>query len=307
MNVRVIIKSFLQMGATTFGVMLFVIFLLGKIPDYATFEGEDRFAEAEVGTLETESYWNRNVKFWYDLVFADGGASRTHRDQTVGSILRRDIGISCALLSISLLVSVVFGGLLGLWSAWARFRFFTRFLRLLGLLFTSIPSFLLVPLLVYIFVLRLDLLPAALWQGPQSLILPVVTLSVRPIFYLARVFERQLLTVASRDFVRMARAKGLRRNYIWLMHIAPNALSAFIVGSGNLFGQLITGSFLVETLFALPGLGTLFVRSLSERDYPLILVLVLNFTLVLQFGHWLSDLVLAKLGSRLSNESRLVA
>jgi oligopeptide transport system permease protein len=296
MTFRNIGKFIFQTLLTTVAVMGVVIFLLGFLPDYATFEGEASFAREAMVPIQKDSFINRNLNFWSNLFRHDLGTSRVYQEHSVGSILRRDGMVSLAMVTLSVLVSGFFGGLLGIYSGYDREGHKRKFIENIGLIFTSLPSFLLVPLLIYGFAIRWALFPAALWQGPESLVLPVVALSIRPTFYLARVLSRQLLDSASADFVVTAKAKGLSRVYIWQNHILPNSVTAFTVGLGNLFGQLVTGSFLVETLFALPGLGFLFVRSLAERDYPVFLGLVLVFTLVMQIGHRLSDLVLAQVG-----------
>lgn len=281
-----------QTVLTTVAVMGLVLVLIGQLPDYATFEGETRIQQGDPQVSEKGLLFQSQWQFWKNCFFADGGFSRVHPEHSVGMIIRRDGMISLSLVGLAILTSVFLGGVLGILAAYHKWTWIHK----LGLIFVSMPSFLLVPVLVYFFSWRWNLLPAALWEGPKSLILPVLTLSARPIFFLSRIFSEQLLEVSKADFVTTAKSKGLSKRHIWFYHILPNGFTAYIVGVGHLFGQFIAGSFLVETLFALPGLGLLFVKSLAERDYPIFLALVLLFTVVLQVGHRLSDVILKFFG-----------
>ncbi len=306
MNTKTLRTLFLQTTLTTIAVMALVIYFIGMLPDYATFESESSIGREQFKSINSESYLQRNLNFWEAVFFKDFGDSRVNREMTVGSILRRDGLISMSLFFLSILVSSFLGAVFGLLSSYFQKTWKADLIESVGLFFTSLPSFLLVPILIYLFSLKWELLPAALWEGPASLVLPVMAISSRPIFFLARVFSTQLSESSRAEYVATARAKGLRNFHIWVYHIIPNSLTSYLVGVGNLFGQLVAGSFLVETLFALPGLGFLFVKSLAERDYPVFLGLVFLFTVILQVGHRLSDLALANIGETKFNDQELV-
>lgn len=296
----------LQTSLTTIAVMALVIYFIGLLPDYATFEGESSMGREHLVEWGDESFFHRNINFWRSIFYEDFGTSRINKEMTVGEILRRDGVISLGLFFLSILASGFFGAGIGLFSGYFQNTWKAQLVENMGLLFTSLPSFFLVPLLIYFFSVKWSLLPAALWEGPMSLVLPVIALSTRPIFFLARVFSSQLIEASKADYVATAKAKGMGVTHIWIYHIIPNSMTSYVVALGNLFGQLVAGSFLVETLFALPGLGFLFVKSLAERDYPVFLGLVFLFTITLQIGHRLSDLVLANVGETKFNDPELV-
>lgn len=293
--VQTLLKRLLQIILTTVAVMAVVIFLVQFLPDYASFEGELRPTTLH-GSVVSHGFWPSFQGFWKNIFLSDFGNSRTSPNVTVGSILRRDGLITFYLFICSLIVTTAVSFLLGFASAFFRNTGFSKLTVVLGLYFTSAPSFLIVPILIYIFSINWNWLPVALWEGPKSIILPTLALSLRPTFFLARIFTLQLVQTSLGEFVVTAKAKGLAPFYIWRHHILPASLTTFIVGVGNLFGQFIAGTFLVETLFALPGLGSLFVRSLAERDYPVFFSLIFISTIVLQFGHRISDMVLGKIG-----------
>ncbi|MEY4616299.1 MAG: hypothetical protein RJB66_1259 [Pseudomonadota bacterium] len=282
-------KLAFQILITTVAVMGIVIGLLNCLPDFATYDSDTSLSEQS--ELARPSFWSQNRIFWINCLRQDFGASRVNTNYSVGEIIRRDSSVSISLFLLSMTISIIGGGFLGLFSA---VRMGTRTEALIsyaGLFISTLPTFLIVPLLIYFFSIRWNLLPSALWEGAKAMVLPTIALSVRPIFFLTRIFRDQLIKTSRSEFVLTAYAKGLRPASIWMVHILPNSLRIFVTASGNLFGQIVSSLFLVELLFALPGLGSLFVKSLMQRDYPLFLGVVLVFTLTLQIGHRLAEII----------------
>jgi ABC-type dipeptide/oligopeptide/nickel transport system permease component len=308
-------KLILQTVFTTMAVIAMVFLFLEFLPDYASFDGEQdatngfdaRIVREKATKNIARSFLQKNVEFWKNGFLYDLGESRVHRGYTVGQIIRKDGQISIVLLCMTIVISILAGGMLGVAQGYHRDRWLGKVITFLGLMFASTPSFLLIPVLIYFFAIRWPFFPVALWEGINSLVLPVTALSIRPIFFLARMLAQQIEVSMAAEFIVMAKAKGLTRTHIWIYHILPMSMTAFIVGCGNLFGQLLTGLFLVETLFGLPGLGFLFVKSLAERDYPVFLGLILVFTIFLQLGHRLADLILANFGETKFTEQELVS
>lgn len=297
-------QSTIQAIFTSLLVVALVIYLLSYLPDFATYDESDTVTKSNSSSegdlsqshenimIQGQNFFQNNRLFWKNAFANEFGFSRVHEDQTVWSLIKQSSMISVFLLGLSLLCSTLMGGFLGLVSGFYYGRPFEKGIQLLGTIMTSMPSFLLAPILIFIFSVHWHLFPTALWKGPVSLVLPVITMALRPSFYLARLFSKQITDTLSSDFIKVAKAKGLSLFSIWCSHVIPNSLATFIVAVGNLLGQLLAGLFIVEALFALPGLGHLFVRSLAERDYPLFLALVLIFSLIMQLGHRMSDLAL---------------
>ena len=142
------------------------------------------------------------------------------------------------------------------------------FIAVLGL---SVPNLDLGPLLIWVFSLKLELLPVATWGTPQHMILPAITLGISHGAFVARLIRASMLQVLREDYVRTARAKGLSESLITARHILRNALIPVITYMGPIFALLIRGTFIVENIFAIPGLGRHFVTSISNRDYPVIM------------------------------------
>lgn len=163
---------------------------------------------------------------------------------------------------------------------------------------SAIPEFLLGVLLVYVFAVRMEVLPIAGNAGPSSIILPVAALSLGSALALSRIVRVELLSVLGRDFVRTARAKRLRPSRVYLRHALPNALTATITLGGLLLSGLIASTVIVESIFAWPGLGPTMVSSIITKDYPLMQAIVLIYGAMVLSINLVVDMVLSVLDPR---------
>jgi oligopeptide transport system permease protein len=167
----------------------------------------------------------------------------------------------------------------------------------------ALPSFIVGPILVYIFAYSLDLLPPALWESPIYYILPVVTLGLRPAAIIARLTRSSVLDVISSDFVRTAKAKGLAQKVVLFKHVLRNSLIPVVTMSGPLVANVLSGSFIIEIIFAVPGMGKHFVQSVTNRDYPLVLGVTLLYAALLVTANLLVDLLYAVIDPRMKMQS----
>jgi ABC-type dipeptide/oligopeptide/nickel transport system permease component len=142
----------------------------------------------------------------------------------------------------------------------------------------SIPNFALASFLVYLFAIQLNLVPVAGWGTFYQAILPVVILAVPPTAYIARLSRTYMLEVLQQDYIRTARAKGLRDNVVIYRHALRNTLVPLLTTIGIIFGGLLSGTFVVETIFNIPGLGSMAIQAIFARDYPVTMTIVLLFT-----------------------------
>jgi ABC-type dipeptide/oligopeptide/nickel transport system permease component len=149
---------------------------------------------------------------------------------------------------------------------------------------------------------QLHWLPPALWEGPRYVLLPALTLGLGPAAYIARLTRASLLDVARQDYLRTAYAKGLSHRAVLLTHQLPNALLPVVTIVGPLTAALITGSFVVEYLFAIPGMGRFFITAVTNRDYPLIMGATLLYAALLVMANLATDLVAARLDPRIRLE-----
>jgi ABC-type dipeptide/oligopeptide/nickel transport system permease component len=168
----------------------------------------------------------------------------------------------------------------------------------------SIPNFALASFLVYLFAIRLNLVPVAGWGRVDQIILPVLVLAVSPIAYIARLTRTYMLEVLQQDYVRTARAKGLRERLVVYRHALRNTLVPLLTSIGIIFGGLLSGTFVVETIFNIPGLGSLAIQSIFARDYPVTMSIVLLFTFFYAGINLVVDLLYAAIDPRIRYAAR---
>ncbi len=236
------------------------------------------------------------------------GYSYKYEGREVSDILKDAFPVSFKLGFYALLISYLIGIPLGLIAAARVGSVWDSTAMIIAISGISLPSFLVAPLLIYIFsfgwplnilypsfyqnMIDYDiLLPAALWHTPRHYILPVVTLGIRPAAFIARLTRASVLDVIQSDFVRTARSKGLSENIILYRHVLRNSLVPVLTYSGPLIAGILSGSFVVEIIFAVPGIAKYFVQSVFNRDYPLIMALTLLFSVMLVISNLVVDVM----------------
>jgi oligopeptide transport system permease protein len=155
----------------------------------------------------------------------------------------------------------------------------------------SLPGFVIGALLIFVFGIWLGILPVALWESPRHVLLPAFTLSLSPAAYLARLTRASVLEVLQKDWVRTARSKGLSAWTTIRKHILRNALVPVVTVLGPLTAIIITGSFVVEYIYAIPGMGRFFITAVINRDYDLVIGVTLIFATLLIVSNALVDIV----------------
>jgi ABC-type dipeptide/oligopeptide/nickel transport system permease component len=209
------------------------------------------------------------ARFLQRLLMLDLGTSFAE-DRPVLSVLNQGAPVTAMLAAVALVFAVGCGVPLGVFAAANEGRWLDRAAVAFSLLGASLPAFVLGPLLIYVFALQLGWLPVARWGTPEAYLLPAVTLAARPAALLARITRAGMLEVMRQDYIRTAHAKGLARATVVLRHALRNALLPTLTVGGSAFGYLLGGSFVVERLFNVPGIGYLSLDAVSQRDYPVI-------------------------------------
>ena len=173
---------------------------------------------------------------------------------------------------------------------------------MLSTLGISVPTFIIGAVLVYVVGFELGWFPVALWRGPSYMVLPVLTLAAQPMAFIARLTRSGLLDVYQQEYIRTARAKGLGAWTILMRHALGNAILPVITYLGPLAASLLTGSFIVETIFAIPGLGQYFVTSIYNRDYTVILGITIFYSALVVFLNILVDMIYPLIDPRVTTE-----
>jgi oligopeptide transport system permease protein len=267
------------------------------------YTGEKRLAAGIEANLREKYGFN---KPWYvqygkvlkNIARLDFGSSLKYEGQSVNQILWRGLPVSAALGLTAYLIALIVGittGALSALKANSWIDYSTMALAMLGI---SIPNFVLGPLLVLLFSLTLFWFPPALWDGfpSRSLVLPALTLSAIYIAYIARLTRSGMLEIMRSDYIRTARAKGLTEGQVVMRHALRGSLLPVVSFSGPEVAFLITGTVVVEKVFALPGLGNYFINACFNRDEPLIIgivafiaITVLAFNLLVDIAYGFID------------------
>ena len=229
----------------------------------------------------------------------DLGPSYKYLDRDVSDVIAESLPVSLQLGAAALALALAGGVSVGLVSGMRRGRALDRGLVMLSLLGVSVPSFVLGAALILGVALYLDWLPGGLWESPAHVLLPALTLAALPLATIAQLTRASVIEVAQRDFVRTARAKGVPERVVRRRHVLRNALLASITYFGPLLAMLLTGSFVVEKIFAVPGMGRFFVTAVTNRDYPLVLGVTLVYAALVVVANLIVDLLYAWLDPRI--------
>jgi len=245
-----------------------------------------------------DSFGAQYLRFVKGCLVGDLGPSLKYRNHTVAEILAAGIPVSAVLGGLSFLFALGIGIPLGFVASVGRRAWGDWVAGTLSLLAVCVPGFVAGPLLVLVFGVRLGWFPVALWGGVEHLVLPVITLGTYFAGRVARLVREGMTETLRLEFVRTARAKGVGELAVLWRHAFPLASLPLLTYAGPLLADLLTGSFVVENLFQLPGIGTMTVNGALNRDYPLIVGLVLLYATLLLVLNLLVDLVHAWLDPR---------
>lgn len=257
---------------------------------------KEALREGRVVEALTRTQWARYLG---GLARGDLGPSMRYRAVRVNDLIAQAFPVSALLGALGLGLALVLGIPLGLLAAARQGSLSDRLAMALALAGLALPNFVLGGLLIALFALAVPLLPPAGWGGPQHLVLPALTLAAPYVAYIARLTRTGLLEQAGEDFVRTARAKGLGEARVFLGHVLRPGLLPVVSYLGPAMAEILTGSLVVEQLFALPGLGTHFVHAALNRDYAVALGLVLLYSAILSLCNAGVDLAYRWLDPRL--------
>lgn len=233
------------------------------------------------------------VQFGSYLIGAlHGDLGRSYYDQRpVIQTLAEGFPATLELSLAAIVIAVLIGVPLGVLAAARQDTWIDRASMSLALVGVSVPAFVIGPLLIYVIATRLRLLPVAEWGTFQDLLLPALTLGSRPAALIARLTRASMLDSLRQDYVRTAFAKGLSRPRVLLLHAFKNAVIPTLTVIGTSVGYMLGGSFVVETIFRVPGLGYLSIEAISRRDYPIIQGTTLLLAAVFVFVNLVVDLL----------------
>ncbi len=280
---KYILKRIIAGILTTFVLITATFFLMHAIPGGPFSPTEEKNVPVEVLERLNQKYgldkpvWEQYLIYLGGLLKGDFGISYKQLDVSVNEIIQRGFPVSARVGAVAVLTSLLIGVSLGITSAIKRHSWADWSSMVFATIGVSVPVFVISVLLLYLFSVWLKWLPTFGLTSWRHYILPVACLSFNPIAYIARQMRSSMLEVMEQDYIRTARAKGVPELYVILRHALKNAIMPVVTYLGPLIAGLLTGSFVVERLYAVPGIGRDFVTSIGDRDYTLIMGITIFF------------------------------
>jgi len=247
-----------------------------------------------------EPIWKQYTLFIRNAALLDFGYSMTYPNRTVVGIFKEQWSYSFQLGLLTFFFSVIVGVGLGIAAAIKPNSIFDYFGTGVSIFCLVLPSFVFAILLQVIFSVWLGWLPTGGWSSPKHWIMPVLANSLAPILVLQRYTRASMTDAMQANYVRTARAKGLSKARIMFVHVFKNALTPLLTVGGPLAAGLIVGSFFVESIFRIPGIGFYFVSAIGSRDYPMIMATTLVWTFIISLAYLITDLLYALVDPRVS-------
>ena len=245
-----------------------------------------------------QPWYTQYGKYVQGVFTLDLGPSMVLRSQSVNDIVAAHFPKSLELGGLAFLFAVIFGiplGMIAALKANSALDYLAMFFSNVGF---AVPSFLVATLLIYFFSLEWGLLPTSGWNTWQSKVLPVIALGLGPMAYFARLVRGTMLETLQQDYVRTARAKGLSSRRILFVHVLKNSLTPAVTAAGPLLGFLITGSFIIEYIFAIPGIGKYYITAVSSRDYSVVMGLTVLLSVIVVLANMVVDILYGVLDPR---------
>lgn len=292
---RYILHRFMWAIITLWATITITFIIMHSIPG-------DPFAKE--GTM-TESMYE-NLQRYYNLdkpkivqyviylkqvALLDFGPSIKSKTLTVNDYIEKGFPVSFHLGAQAMIIAIFFGLILGVIASLYRNRWPDYTSMIIAIIGISVPSFVLATLLINFLAVKWSFFPVATWKSWSHTVLPSIALAMMPLAYIARLMRTSMIEVLNQDYILTAKAKGLRKNTVIIKHAIRNALMPVVTVLGILTANVVTGSFVIEHIFGIPGIGEMFVKGIMNRDYPVILGSTVFYSAILIFLIFIVDVV----------------
>ena len=249
-----------------------------------------------------EPLWKQYGRYLGDLAHGDFGVSLKYRNHTVNDIIAQGLPVSMTLGGLAFGFAMAVGLPVGFFTAARRGRWEDFVGSMLAILAVCVPAFVVAPLLILTFSIKLQWLPVGLWESPWHMILPPIALGLFFAGKIARLFREGMLNSMQSEFVTFARAKGLGEKMLLLKHAVRIAILPVVSYSGPMLADLLTGSFIVENIFQIPGIGVFLINGSLNRDYTVVVGLSLLYAMLLIAMNLIVDFAYTQLDPRVKYE-----
>jgi oligopeptide transport system permease protein len=296
-------RRFLWIIPVLFAVSIITFSLMHLVPG-GPWDAEKRLPAGTVDRLNAKYGLDQPVYVQYitwagNFLQGDLGPSYRYKDRSVNDIVADGIWTTVQLGVMAFLLSVAVGIPLGIFAALGHNRgpdYLSTSVSIIGI---STPSFVLSILLVVFFAVNLGWFPTGGWKGPQYWVLPTIALAGFPIAVIARYTRASMLEVTRKDFIRTAHSKGLSDQAVVSRHMIRNALIPVVTILGPTLAFLVTGSFIIETIFGIPGIGRFYITAIGTRDYGLLMAMTMLYAFAVAFLNVVVDVLYAYIDPRI--------
>ena len=295
MNFKYLIKKFLLLAGSLFIVASITFFLMQAVPG-DPFMQEQAIPEEIMKSMYAhygldQPWYIQYGRYLKGLVTWNLGPSFKYEGRMVNDIIMEGFPVSLILGLEAIFIALSSGIILGTIAAVKRSRWQDHFCMIIAVIGISVPNFIMATFLQFIFAMKLDLFPVARWGSLAHSVLPALSLAALPTAFIARLTRANMVEVLEQDYVQTARSKGLSITKVVLRHVLKNSLMPVITYLGPLASAILTGSFIVEKIFGIPGLGGWFVTSITNRDYTVIMGVTVFYSTILMLCVLLVDII----------------
>lgn len=303
LNLRFVLKKILNLFISLFIVASLTFALMQAIPG-DPFTQEKAIPEEILKAMYhhyglDKPWYIQYYQYMKGLLTFNLGPSFKYQGRTVSEIILEGFPISMTLGIEALILSLSIGIIFGCIAALKHLKWQDNLLMIIAVLGISIPSFILATFLQYLFSMKLDLLPVARWGSFKHSVLPALSLAALPTAFIARLTRSNIIEVMQQDYIQTARAKGLTSFRILICHALRNALIPIVTYLGPLTTTILTGSFAIEKIFGIPGLGQWFVMSITNRDYTVIMGTTIFYSTILMINIFFVDILYCLIDPRI--------
>ncbi|KJD43489.1 ABC transporter permease [Paenibacillus terrae] len=290
---RYLISKFVFMLISLLILISATFFLMKAIPGNPFMS--ERATSPEIQARLMEQYgldkpvYVQYFKYLGDIVTGDFGISMKKLNQDVSDIIGQTFMVSLKLGLVAIVFSVIVGILLGMLAALYHRRLIDTVAMIMAIMGIAVPSFVLASLIQFFFAQKLGLFNVMGFEGPMDYILPVAALSAQPIAFIARLTRSSMLEVLHADYIKTAKAKGLKSITIMFKHVVRNAILPVVTYVGPMTANIITGSVVIERIFGIGGIGKVFVDSITSRDYTMIMGITIFYGVLLMLARFITD------------------
>ena len=300
---RFVLKRIVATLMALFVIVSITFTIMHTIPG-GPFDSEKKVNQVIMDNLNAKFHLNDPLTkqfgdYWKNLLHGDFGPSFRYESQTVNDIIKEGFPVSATLGTVAVITALFLGLLLGIIAALKQNKWQDYTAMIFATIGISVPSFVMAPLLMYVLGVKFKILPVAMWGSWKQIIMPAFALSLLPMATIARFTRASMIDVLNQDYIKTAKSKGLNQRVIVYRHAMRNALMPVVTYLGPMIAGVFTGSFVVEQIFAIPGLGKWFVMSITNRDYTVILGVTIFYSLFLLIMNLIVDVLYAVIDPRI--------